>query len=270
VGVGRGGVRAVARRALLVLAFVLCGTAVLTSPVRAAGWTWPVAGADASAVVRDFAPPEVRYGAGHRGVDLAGAPGAPVLAAGSGRVSFAGLLAGRGVVVVQHGELRTTYEPVTAQVALDQHVAAGDVLGTLDAGHAGCPAAACLHWGLRRGETYLDPLSLVGGGPVRLLPVLEDPPAAASSGRAAEPAAAAPEPAPAVDLRSAATPSGALALAALVAGLVLLVRPRPPHGPPTAAAVGDAPPAQDGADDLGPPAPVLDLEQQRARRTAGG
>jgi hypothetical protein len=29
-------------------------------------------------------------------------------------VTFAGLVAGKGVVVIKHGTLRTTYEPVTA------------------------------------------------------------------------------------------------------------------------------------------------------------
>jgi hypothetical protein len=40
----------------------------------------------------------------------------------------------------------------------------------VDAGHPGCPAAACLHWGLRRGEVYLDPMLLLGFR-VRLLPL---------------------------------------------------------------------------------------------------
>src|SRR5438105_10956856 len=43
---------------------------------------WPLAGRPV--VARAFAPPPQPWLAGHRGVDLAGAPGAPVLAAGSG------------------------------------------------------------------------------------------------------------------------------------------------------------------------------------------
>ena len=43
-------------------------------------------------------------------------------------------------------------------------------LGTLVPGHAGCPATACLHWGLLRGETYLDPLLLLRPPRLRLLP----------------------------------------------------------------------------------------------------
>jgi murein DD-endopeptidase MepM/ murein hydrolase activator NlpD len=132
-------------------------------------WRWPLAGRPV--VTRRFDPPATRYGSGHRGVDLAGQPGQPVLAAGAGVVVYARLLAGRGVVSVEHdGGLRTTYEPVRATVTAGQRVAAGATIGRLDPGHAGCPAAACLHWGLRRGDTYLDPLRLLAG-PVRLLPL---------------------------------------------------------------------------------------------------
>lgn len=283
------------------------GTASGTASAAAAsgaaphgGWTWPLAGPPP--VTRGFAPPQVRYGAGHRGVDLGGGPGTPVLAAGAGEVSWAGVLAGRGVVVVQHGELRTTYEPVTAQVSVGQRVATGEPLGTLEAGHAGCPVAACLHWGLKRGQEYLDPLSLVGAGPVRLLPVLAVGGPAAVPGSAPAPRQVAlppppPPPAePALDLRSAVTPSGALALTALLLGLALLVRPRPPRRPAGGAAldlpqdgdgaapweqppghgwgpqdeVPDAVPRPDGDDgDDREPAPVLDLGRERARRAGG-
>jgi murein DD-endopeptidase MepM/ murein hydrolase activator NlpD len=76
------------------------------------------------------------------------------------------------VVSVDHaGGLRTTYEPVAAVVGAGQPVARGTVLGMLVGGHAGCPVAACLHWGLRRGEVYLDPLSLLEPPEVRLLPM---------------------------------------------------------------------------------------------------
>jgi murein DD-endopeptidase MepM/ murein hydrolase activator NlpD len=50
-------------------------------------------------------------------------------------------------------------------------VAAGDAIGRLSSGHPGCPVSACLHWGLRRGDVYLDPLTLLGLGQVRLLPL---------------------------------------------------------------------------------------------------
>jgi murein DD-endopeptidase MepM/ murein hydrolase activator NlpD len=128
-------------------------------------------------VVRAFDPPDSPYGAGHRGVDLLGHVGQPVRAALPGAVSWAGSLAGRGVVVVDHGTTRTTYEPVTATVPVGTPVAAGAQVGTLDLPGSHCFPRACLHWGWIEGETYLDPLRLVGAGPVRLLPLWRDEPA---------------------------------------------------------------------------------------------
>lgn len=131
---------------------------------------WPLA--PPPEVVARFDPPADRWGPGHRGVDLLGRPGQQVHAALAGEVSFAGTLAGRGVVVVDHGPTRTTYEPVAATVAVGDGVAAGGALGTLQTGGSHCAPRACLHWGWIEGaDTYLDPLRLVGAGPVRLLPL---------------------------------------------------------------------------------------------------
>lgn len=128
---------------------------------------WPLAPPE---VAHDFAPPATTYGPGHRGVDLAGEPGQRVRAARGGRVSYAGILAGRGVVVVDHGQKRTTYEPVDATVRRGAVVEAGQSIGTLQRAGSHCFPRACLHWGLLEGETYLDPLTLVDVGPPRLLP----------------------------------------------------------------------------------------------------
>ena len=131
-------------------------------------WVWPLV--PTHEVVGAFDPPDEPWLPGHRGVDLAGHPGQAVHAAGTGQVTFAGQVAGLGVIVINHGALRTTYEPVHPTVAVGVAVTAGDVVGRLAAaGH--CLPATCLHWGLLRGDTYLNPLLLVGGGPVRLLPL---------------------------------------------------------------------------------------------------
>ncbi len=131
---------------------------------------WPLAGTPT--VTRPFQPPPRPWLPGHRGVDLAGSPGATVLAAGPGVVAFAGNVAGTGVVSIDHPNgLRTTYEPVLPLVRAGQPVGAGQPIGTLLPGHPGCPVAACLHWGLRRGTEYLDPLMLLRAGRVRLLPL---------------------------------------------------------------------------------------------------
>ena len=135
---------------------------------------WPLA--PEPEVVRGFEPPAGPYAPGHRGVDLAGVAGQPVLAALPGTVGFAGSIGGKPVVTVLHGGRRTTYEPVVATVSRGQQVAAGEVLGRLTVLDGHCFPAACLHWGLLEGETYLDPLTLVDAGPVRLLPLWRDDP----------------------------------------------------------------------------------------------
>lgn len=132
------------------------------------------------AVIAHFDPPASPYGPGHRGVDLLGHSGQRVRTALAGTVTYAGPLAGRGVVVVSHGDTRTTYEPVTARVSVGDPVERGAVIGTLHPSGSHCAPRACLHWGWLRGETYLDPLRLVGAGPVRLLPLWRDDPVARS------------------------------------------------------------------------------------------
>jgi murein DD-endopeptidase MepM/ murein hydrolase activator NlpD len=144
---------------------VVALAATTAAPARSATadeprFTWPLS--PTPAVTRGFEPPADAYGAGHRGVDLAATPGQQVLVAGPGVVVFAGTLAGRGVVSVDHdGGLRTTYEPVTPAVSVGDQVYQGQPLGTVLAGHPGCTVAACLHWGVRRGDEYLNPLAYI-------------------------------------------------------------------------------------------------------------
>ncbi|MFJ4245976.1 M23 family metallopeptidase [Streptomyces iakyrus] len=147
--------------------------------VPAMARTWPVG--LRPRVLRGWEPPATVYGPGHRGVDLAAPAGTPVRAVTAGRVSFAGRVAGKGVVSVDltgtgDPPLRTTYEPVTATVEKGEEVDPGEVIGTVAASGSHCSAAPCVHWGLRRGEVYLNPLSLLPPwllhrGPSRLLPV---------------------------------------------------------------------------------------------------
>lgn len=159
------------------LTVLIVGPAVLIlEPARAVdgGLGPPVPGP--VVVVGAFDPPDQRWLAGHRGVDVAAAPGGPVLATGDGTVTFAGLLAGRGVLVVDHGDTRTTYEPVSANVSAGTRVRAGQVIGRVDAGHAcGNAAVTCVHVGLKRGEDYLEPVFSSVPAAVRLLP-LDAPP----------------------------------------------------------------------------------------------
>lgn len=144
---------------------------LLPSPaVAAGGWGWPLP--PPHRVVHGFDPPDQPWLPGHRGVDLAGRAGEPVRAAGDGVVAFAGRVGGVPVVSIRHPEgLLTTYEPVRASLRAGTAVRRGGQIGRLVATGSHCAPAVCLHWGLRRGLTYLDPLSLLGAGQVRLLPM---------------------------------------------------------------------------------------------------
>ena len=154
---------------LTALSMAVAPPARADPPAPASG-VWPLQ--PRPAVVAGFDPPASRYGAGHRGVDLGGHLGAPVRTALAGRVSYARRLAGRGVVVVDHGTTRTTYEPVAATVHVGDRVRTGAVIGRLQLFGSHCFPRSCLHWGLIEGrDHYLDPLTLVGAAPVRLLPL---------------------------------------------------------------------------------------------------
>ncbi|WP_407288051.1 murein hydrolase activator EnvC family protein [Streptomyces sp. BP-8] len=147
---------------------------------------WPVEGPAGirPTVLRGWEPPPSPWAAGHRGVDLASPAGATVRSAAPGRVAYAGTVAGRGVLTIEVSRsgrppFRTTYEPVRPTVRKGQRVTAGQQVAVLQRGPFHC-RAPCLHWGLRRGKTYQDPLSLLprsmrSGGPSRLLPVFGVP-----------------------------------------------------------------------------------------------
>ncbi|TCC02928.1 M23 family metallopeptidase [Kribbella soli] len=125
-------------------------------------------------VVRGFELPAKPWLPGHRGVDLAGHPGQPVLAATPGTITYAGALAGRGVITITTGPLRTTYEPVIPEVSVGATVKTGTVIGRLSAAGSHCLPRSCLHWGLLQGKQYLNPLTLLPNRPVRLLPLTEE------------------------------------------------------------------------------------------------
>ncbi|WP_459348734.1 M23 family metallopeptidase [Acidipropionibacterium timonense] len=120
-------------------------------------------------VVRPFDPPDKPWLPGHRGVDIAAPVGTPVRSVTPGVVVVAGVVVDRPVVVVLMADgRRVTHQPVDPAVEVGDVVHPGQVLGHL-AGGGDC-ATSCLHWGLKRGTTYENPLSLLGFVPVRLLP----------------------------------------------------------------------------------------------------
>ncbi|MEU4577244.1 M23 family metallopeptidase [Nonomuraea sp. NPDC023979] len=238
-------------RFLAIILALTCAVLVPTTPATAdrPPWRWPLDGTPR--ILSRFAPPPAPWLAGHRGVDLAAPAATPVLAAGPGTVGFAGPVAGRGVVTVNHADgLRTTYLPVIPAVRRGDPVALGDRLGAIaPSPPPHCPES-CLHWGLKRDTTYLDPLLLLARAPVRLLPFWQSLPPAQSqastlSPKTEQPRTPTPAPAPGPEQppalpflpRSASTPAPpSIALAALIGTALLLFllirrhRPRPPEG----------------------------------------
>lgn len=110
---------------------------------------------------------------GHRGIDLRAAVGQVVFSPGDGVVTFAGVVVDRPVVTVTLADgRRSSVEPVDPSVEPGSAVSRGQAVGVLADAPSHCRPAACVHWGVRDGDSYLDPLDLlVGFGPVRLLKV---------------------------------------------------------------------------------------------------
>ena len=169
VGRNRGQRAAGCLLLLVVLLVAGAGPADGSASARAGAWSWPLVapGPQGPAVLRRFAVLPSPWLPGHRGVDLATAVGAPVLAPADGVVVFAGTVVDRGVLTIEHaGGLRTSYEPVSdaaARSAPPSPAGAGWPRSRPAATTA--PTRTCLHWGLRRGETYLDPLGMVAVRP---------------------------------------------------------------------------------------------------------
>jgi hypothetical protein len=179
----------------LTIATFLAGALLLTAAPAAAAerhWTPPVGGAP-SRILR-LGPDPFRRGQ-HRGVDYA-ARGS-VRAACTGRVVFAGRVAGEGTVSVRCGRWRVSYAPLArVRVREGDRVGAGARLGRSVRG---------LHFGVRREGRrfgYVDPLRFFGArrapppvaGPAP--PRRAPPPRAPSAPLAARPRAAAPSLAP--------------------------------------------------------------------------
>ncbi len=133
------------------------------------GWSSPVP--HEPVVARPFEAPAATWAAGHRGVDLATSVDAAVLSPADGVVTFVGTVVDRDVLTITHPDgLRSSLEPVVATVTVGTRVGRGTVVGAMQDLPTHCAPGVCLHWGVRDGATYLDPMHLLTGGPVVLLP----------------------------------------------------------------------------------------------------
>ena len=115
-----------------------------------------------------FRAPETPYASGHRGIDVAADPGAVIVAPAAGTVSFAGPVAGRGVVAIDHGDgVVSAIEPVEALAAAGTTVSVGEPIGVVSSGgHCG---SACVHFGVRVHGEYVSPFLFLGGLPRAVL-----------------------------------------------------------------------------------------------------
>lgn len=119
-------------------------------------------------VVKDFDPPAKPWLPGSRGVEFAALPGEPVRSVTAGVVVFAGQVAGAGVVSIMLPDgWRTTHMPVIPVVGVGDVVVPHQVIGLVGTGPP-C-TQTCLHWGLKKGNEYRNPMSLLETT-VRLLP----------------------------------------------------------------------------------------------------
>jgi len=151
------------------LAFLPGRSAAAAAGQSAPHWAWPTS--PPGAILQSFEAPPNAYAAGHRGIDLAAAPGAVVLAPTGASVQFVGVVVDRPVVTLRIDEhTLVSVEPVSATVAVGAQVAAGQQFGTV--AHGGHCDSRCIHVGVRVDGEYVSPLlSYAGVPPAVLLPL---------------------------------------------------------------------------------------------------
>lgn len=167
--------------AVLVLVALFVGSPVESAAGQAVAgttpsWQWPIG--PTHTIVRPFVAPPTPYSAGHRGVDIGAASGAPVVAPADGVVHFVGVVVDRPLISIRHpGGLISSFEPVASDLTEGTAVRRGDVIGQVgvrgsdSAGPGGSThcAESCLHFGVRLHGEYVSPLNYLGGIPLSVL-----------------------------------------------------------------------------------------------------
>jgi murein DD-endopeptidase MepM/ murein hydrolase activator NlpD len=144
---------------------ILTLLAVLNLVIPTSSWGFPIQGATVSSIILEFDPPQHVGDHGHRGVDFHAPPGTAIYAVGDGIVRFAGSIAGKPTISLDHGlhprvatlPIRSTYEPVRSIISQGSTVHAGQLLGFTVRGNSHCDRV-CLHFGLKLGKnSYVNP-----------------------------------------------------------------------------------------------------------------
>lgn len=112
---------------------------------------------------RRYHPVLHRYRA-HLGVDFGARPGTPILATGEGRISFAGYSTGYGKTIkIRHNNgLTSLYahqKSFKKGIRSGLKVKQGEIIGYV--GNTGLSSGPHLHFGMYRGSTAIDPLSVM-------------------------------------------------------------------------------------------------------------
>jgi Peptidase family M23 len=152
------------RRLFLTSATTLLAFLLLVPPAWAE-WVWPLRGE----VITPYRNGSDPYASGqHRGIDIAGPPGATVVAAATGEVRFAGTAGSSGLTVsVRTGDGRydTSYLHLSSTAVREgDPVAAGQRLGTVGTTGTRSATAPHLHFGVRDAgsrHAYHDPLGFL-------------------------------------------------------------------------------------------------------------
>lgn len=127
-----------------------------TSAPAATGWQWPLLGP----ITQGFGESLTQYGF-HQGIDIDGDTGDPVRAAREGTVVVAsgGWDECGGLQVhLDHGDgLQSWYRHLSRiDVAVGERVPAGSIIGAV--GDTGCSLGSHLHFAIREGKVFVDPL----------------------------------------------------------------------------------------------------------------
>src|SRR5262245_20268501 len=156
-------------RLSLTITAALLSLPAFAPAARAADWVWPLQG-EVITAYRNGADPYA--GGQHRGIDIAGPVGAPVVAAAAGEVRFAGTAGSSGLTVsvrTADGRFDTSYLHLSSiAVTEGERVAAGGRLGAVGTTGRRSAEQPHLHLGVRDGGTrhgYRDPLSLLPAPP---------------------------------------------------------------------------------------------------------
>ncbi|MBW3089104.1 M23 family metallopeptidase [Bifidobacterium sp. 82T24] len=137
-------------------------------------YIWPIDVDDGNGpvVTRSFDNPSQPWMPGHRGVDLSTVKNQRLIAPEDGRIAFAGTVATKHVVTIEHDAgIITTYEPAVSDLPPGSAVVQGQRFATVRGGSDHC-GESCVHWGMKTGRTtYMDPEHAVNPQRIVLKPL---------------------------------------------------------------------------------------------------